>query len=86
MHRGQVVHFANTTPYRITVTVQPPSGTVFEGVANGPFDVRAGEIKLLKVSSAASVLPGNVFPLKLEVTAPGVLCPGYPGPGMEVDN
>ena len=86
VHRGQVVHFANTTPYTITVTVQPPSGTVFDGVPNNQFDVQGNQIKSLTVSSAAPVLPGNLFPLKLEVTAPGALCPGYPGPGMEVDN
>ena len=85
--RGQVVRFINGSRCELVVTARPQAKfTVFEGVPDNRFTVRPGDVKELTVSRDAPVAPGVEFPLDVESETPGCRwCPGWDGPGVEID-
>lgn len=79
VHRGDKVRFVNTSPYDVTIT--PAVATAFN--EGSPIVVASGATETVTVSNTAAVDTG--IALNMAIAAPGTLCPGLPGPRMDVE-
>ena len=79
VRRGDKVQFVNASPHEVTVI---PSDT-FTFVEGSPVVIAAGKTAQVTVSSNA---PSPGVSLDMIVTSPGTLCPGLPGPRMDIDD
>jgi hypothetical protein len=77
--QGDKVHFVNASPY--LVTIEP---SVLGSFNEGTITVPSKQTVIVTVSGVNSA--GTEISLNMTVDAPGALCPGLPGPRMEIDN
>ena len=79
VHRGDKVQFVNASPYEVKIVPSNPA-TFDEG---SPIVIPGKKTVQVNVSSAA---PSPGVSLDMFVTLPGTLCPGMPGPRMDIDD
>jgi hypothetical protein len=77
--RGDTVHLVNTSPYEVQI-VPSDAATFVEGT---PIIIPAKKAVAVTVASTA---PSPGVSLDMIVAAPGTLCPGLPGPRMDIDD
>ena len=77
---GHKVHFVNASPYGVTVNPSV-AGSFVEG---NNIVVSPGQTVIVTVSD---VLPDETSVLlDMTIDAPGISCPGLPGPHMDIDD
>jgi hypothetical protein len=79
VHRGDHVQFVNASPY--TVTITPAVPTAFN--QGSPIVVASKTVVTVTVSNAVAV--EAQIRLNMAISAPGTICPGLPGPRMDVE-
>jgi len=78
--RGDTIQFVNASPYDVTMAPAVPDALN----PPGSITVASGQTVQVTVSDTAPV--GSGFALNMTVVAPGWVCPGLPGPRVDIDN